>query len=1284
MQPISWTAAQHEAVRKAGCSVLVSAAAGSGKTAVLAERCAYLVCEAPADQRCDADSLLVLTFTEAAAAQMRARIVDAIRQRVETRPSDARLREQVYLVEVAQISTIHSFCLWCIRRWFSELGVDPNAAVLDEDEAVLLRREVLDSLFSSCYADGRTATPEPEGKGVESLGSAFVRLVDDYGLGEDREVAKLVLKLADFVDSLPDPEAWLVEAEAIFARREQLVLRLGKELARELVAQAEECEQILADLKNGPCVVEFYGAQIQDYLQQLRRWTQMSQGNGATDLRALRILDDVCKEIAAFEFNQKQGPRLCKDQDEALRVARDAAREQLNTVKKDFFEERLKNRFALFSVAERLDGLAQTVAYVGTVVRLVRNFREAYRTKKRQLNVLDFADLERLTFDLLTDGHDRAKPSAVARRLQDRFAHVLVDEFQDINPLQQAILSLVSRESDPTRADNLFAVGDIKQSIYRFRLAEPALFVDRMRRFRDGRQGNRLISLQSNFRSRKEILDVVNLLFSAWMRADTGDVVYDQEAVLLPGREDAAARGRQAVELHLLERGVAPQEVETETPGRALVDPGNPAMWSAMEREAYLIGSRILDLVGTATLGFGEPLDYKDIVILLRSAKVNAEQMAAILGMMGIPVFADVGGSLLDAREIRDVLAALRVFDNLQQDIPLAAVLRGGVLGPALTDDDLAAVRCLDREVAFHEAVTAYAQRGDQPDLRRRLTTLLQRIDRYRDEMRRRPLADVLWSLYDRHGFLAYVCGLPRGAQREANLLRLHELARKFGTFRRQGLHRFLRFLDAMKEEDRTLASPARMGEGENVVRVMSVHHGKGLEFPVVFVAGLGTRFNLDDRRGRIIFERSAKIGLRVVDPDRLIEYPSAAHILAALEIERRTREEELRILYVAVTRAREKLVLVGSLRDVDRLRAAHEPVIGRRPSRLKIIIAAHALDWIVPALRAAPPGTVRGLGDRSVQEPLVEVHLHDAAEISRWRAEEQAPDASGLRQAAAQGLPLPPGEPVGLQDSQGERIFQRIKFVYPALSAASLRAAVTASEFKGAFDFTRNLEEREDVLETMNGHKTHTQAKQVRDALAANDQQKPKIDTRGLADFAIRRGVITHRIMQHLDFQAARNAAGLTSELQRMSSAGWLSADDRLATDEGSLLWFVSTPLAEAIRAAGPRYRREFPYLAAELPEYFDPTVGPSPDDFVLVRGVIDGILPTDCGIEIIDFKTDAITATDVPAQAGQYRPQVQLYARAVARMWQEPVVAAHLVFLAAERIFAWRDLHRGGLHAR
>ncbi len=1276
MPPIPFTPQQIRAIETTGRSIIVTAAAGSGKTAVLAQRCAYLVCDAPVPFCCDVDALLVLTFTEAASAEMRSRIVDAIRARAQERPNEPRLREQVALSDAAQISTIHSFCLWVVRRWFNEAGIDPSSAMLDEHESRLIKREVLEGVFEGLYRELPKPNPslgqtrdlgggacEANTEETPTLPEAFRHLVDVYGLGQDRDIAKFVMKLFEFTTSLPDPDGWLDEAGSLpIAHGDEIILELLSTLPEELQRQINHCEGVLSGMKctHGASIAA--REKIQGHADSLRKWLS---GLPTTQLSVYAAVGTAIKE---YQFSSERSPPLSRDEDPQIKEEVAIARALLKDVKA-MFGKRLQDRYALFSIEAWREGLRAVAPFVVTLTTLVRRFAEAYAARKRELNVLDFSDLERFAHRLLREAPDPtkpqgpAKPSRIALELHKRFAHVLVDEFQDVNPLQQEILRLVSHESDDTRSGNLFVVGDVKQSIYRFRLAAPALFVERLHQFREPGADGEAISLQQNFRSRAHLLEAINEVFRLLMPCGTGGIEYDAEAELHPGRTEPDEPPA-PIELHLLERDWKnlgdSEEGDTETDDAAEPEPetllsDDPKEWSAIEREARLIGRRIQEWMQTPPNDTdAEPLRYGDIAVLVRAAKTNAERIAAMLSAMGVPAHADVGGSLFAAVEVRDVLAALELLDNAQQDIPLAAVMRSGVFGHRFSENDLLTIRLLDQQDDYHRVVRRYAGEGDQEALRDRVAAFCRQIDRMRVEAHRRPPADLLWKIYGEFGHIAHVSGMIHGSKRRANLLKLHDLARKFGSFRRQGLHRFLRFVDAMIEADDKVPLASSVGEAADVVRVLTIHKSKGLEFPVVFLAGLGSKFNLGDRTGRMIHQPKAKLGLRVIDVERMIEYPSAAYVNVANEDERESFAEELRILYVAMTRARDRLVMVGSCREAEAAAKEIEKRRDGRDSSQSLGPAKTPLDWLVSAIGIirsnAKANNADACGSFSVQ-------AHTPDMMLAWQSPThcKATGSQAGRRAVAALAALPSAEPTDANDDTAAAVRARLDYVYPYLPTTSVHATVAASQHKDIYDFTGAPQPPMVAASLPPAKETPPPAFEM----------PPSKYEQAASTSASQRGIITHRALQHLDFAVAQDAKGVEAELQRLVEAGILRAGDRDELDVAALVWFVETPLAEAIRTAGTDYRREFQYVTAEPPSYFDSGIAAPDDDFVLVRGVVDGILPVADGVEVIDFKTDAVEKGDVAVRVERYRSQMALYRRAVSRIWHLPVTAARLVFL-------------------
>ncbi|NOX60057.1 MAG: UvrD-helicase domain-containing protein, partial [Planctomycetes bacterium] len=933
MPEIKWTQEQRQAIETVDRDVLVSAAAGSGKTAVLAERCAYLVADAPSPFRCDVDSLLVVTFTDLSAAEMRRRIHKSLKARHDAAPGDDRLRTQVALVETAQISTLHSFCMWIVRRWFHRAGIDATAPILGEDEIRLLRQDVLDSTFERIY------------RATDKFADEFRALVEDYGLGSDAGIKAFVRRLSEFLDSIPDPEDWLARAEDASPQRvEGIIDETQNALRLELNRQRAYCEESVSSVSGDWPASRFYRELIEQYAAKVSDWHQRLDHRGA--------FEQVRSEIEAYELSSKGVPRTSKNAAPEEIDAKDQGKQAFDFVRGTLFAKRLKIRFGRFTTDEMAAGIAKTLPYVATLAELVRRFRRQYQLAKRDMGVMDFSDLERIAYNLLTESNGDEPVNPVVTELRQRFVHVLVDEFQDINPLQAKILSLVSRPIDAASNGNCFTVGDVKQSIYRFRLAEPNMFLDRARTLADDRTPGMCIDLQHNYRSTSAILEGVNLLFGALMSAECGVIEYDERAKLKPQSDSSQG---EPIELHILERGINVSEDDD----LAQVDASDPAQWTSIEREAVLVGRRIRELIdGSFAVtedGIERPLRYGDICVLLRSPRHGAGRVAAMLARMGISCWTKQAEDSFGRLEISEMLALLAIIDNVRQDIPLATVLRSGILGERLDEDELLEVRCFKDGVDFHEAVRLYANRGGQAELQAKLSRIYSRVKSYRTQMRERPLADVLGSIYRSTGYLAYVGGLRDGTKRRANLIALHERARQFGQFRRQGLRRFLAYLDLLRERGESLAAPSLGGgEAEDCVSILSIHGAKGLEYPVVIAMEMGRMFNLGDSTGRMLFERQSGIGLRAVDREQLIEYPTALHQRCVSETHEASIAEELRVWYVATTRAKQKLILVGTekLETVERLKVASGCVVGKQ-NPITILSARTPLTWFIRALSA-------------------------------------------------------------------------------------------------------------------------------------------------------------------------------------------------------------------------------------------------------------------------------------------------------------------------------------------
>ncbi len=1256
MSDIRWTPSQRLAIDTVDRSVLVSAGAGSGKTAVLAERCAHIV----ADLRppCSVDRLLVVTFTDAAASEMRERIAQTLRKRLEDAPVSAWLARQLALVDSAHISTLHSFCRRLLSRYFAQAELDPQMPLIDPADGRLLLRETAQQVFDAYEAR------------EDADGEAFLNLLAAYSGGSERALIDRVLEVDAFLTSILDPEEWIKSAIESHEPSKSGELppawraRLVDALHDELKAQHRTVELYLSAMARQPKIVEGSVKCMAEYATQLDQWLAMLAGEPETNK-----IDALCqKEFAGYEFPDP--PRKTKKLNEFSVAEQDAfvaAANLVRSVRDTLFRKGLRDKFGRFSVSDWADGVSRVRPHLDIFLRLVCEVRAAFQAAKTELGVMDFADLERQTVALL-----RNEANGVAARLRDQFEHVLVDEFQDTNPLQAEILRLVSREIEPGRHANLFTVGDVKQSIYRFRLAEPRLFLERMHSFesvaaqQSAPARGLAVDLAENFRSRPRLLEAVNSVVERLMAFDLGGIDYDEGARLKPGLNDESGAQSKPppVELHILSEmrdgsGATDDDEEKDAAEDSTQNSSKetPEDWQRIEREAYVIAERIQEC---ARQGYA----YRDIVILLRSMKARSSVLLRTLARRGIPAYTDVSGGFFEALEVRDVLALLALLDNEQQDIPLASVLRSPLMGSPLTDSDLVEIRTCRATSAtsmpFHAAVRAYADRGTDESLRLRLQAIRDRFDNWRKRMRRRPLADVLWEIFEQSGYLAYVSGMREGTQRRANLVRLHEYARQFGTFRRQGLARFLQFMDGLRESDQDLEPGVVRGGVEDVVRVMSIHRSKGLEFPVVIVAELGKRFNMSDARRAVLFDRRLGLGLEAVDVERRIAYPTLPHRLVAQAIVNESLAEEIRVLYVAMTRAKERLILVGtkSLVRVEDWRARYSGHVGTLPLTDRRS-ASGMLDWVVQSVCCLPE-SVAGFDEVAVQGTRIHVRTYEASEMSKWKLEQPLPseEQNRLHRCAAfepiQATPLSDGARTMIA-----AIERRLTMPYPAAPLTRVPAVAAASLLK------RRWDAQQEALDPAANWQGQSPA---RAPVSSYRFDAPQLLAEAQIVDAAQRGTWTHEFLQRLDMRRPGDREDLRAQLDEMIASGVFDPEEAGQIDLDAIAWFLQTPLGGRIRDARCVLHREWPFVIGVDPSRYDPAAAPiDTQDRMLVRGIIDVMFNAGDGWEILDYKTDQVSGTALAERAELYRGQLRIYAAAVEATLQQPVCRLHLAFLSA-----------------
>ncbi|MDB5354759.1 MAG: ATP-dependent deoxyribonuclease subunit [Phycisphaerales bacterium] len=1223
-----WTPEQLLGIRTTGRSLLVSAAAGSGKTSVLAQRCAYLVCDAPTP--CDMDELLVVTFTEAAAAEMKSRVAEALRERAGTTPSQ-RLDRQLALADQAQVSTLHSFCARLLRQHFHLVDLDPGFAVLEADEARLLRREVARTLFDTRYE-------------LDAVGD-FHRFIDAYGEGNDDRVLRQVLHAHDLLTSVVDPPAWIARAHARIAEAAHGPLadsELGAELidtiSKGLAVVRQRCDQTIGQLRalGFPRYVEYLSA----IAAMLGYWHQAFADDG------IDALAEVVKDVEWPRLPTIRGDVANKE------LAKSLVESVREEAKSGIWRDRLR-----FSVTQWQDGLARILPHTEVFLKLVEDFDAAYQQAKRASRSVDFADLERYALRALRDADaSNLAPSPAARAYHRRFAHVLVDEYQDINQVQDAILTLVSREcvaQEYGTVPNFFCVGDVKQSIYRFRLAEPQRFLERQEQYRGGDGHGQVIDLQANFRSRDPLLEAINSVFARLMTADAADIEYDQTQRLhgqagYPPADGPGFFPGAPIDLHLLPQTLPGRDEhsveDSEDDDQDIDRTGREAILVAQEIRMLLgrDGAAPMQVMerGTAGVMTPRPIQPRDIVILLRSLKFKSDQFAQVLRGFDIPVHTDSGSGFFQSTEIRDMLALLALLDNRRQDIPLAAVLRSplGQLHDAETC--LAKIRLAypSESVPFHEATIRYAAEKTKDALAAQLNVFFTQLAHWRDAAQRRPLAEVIWSIYHQTGYLAFVAGLRNGDQRVANLMHLYERAGQFGRFHERGLSRFLRFLEQLDEES-DLAQPPLASQADDVVRIMSIHRSKGLEFPVVIVPDLGKAINMQDCRGAILLDRSAGLGMAVVDEEKHCRYPSLAQTLVQSRLRQQSLAEELRVLYVAMTRAREHLILVGTCEEkaAEKWESRWRGHAGPLPADAVLGVRS-MLDWIGPVSVAA----------RTEPHEVIRTIQHSPEEVAAWKSPAEAHEKFSPEQAAMARLEPLPENPES--SDAANRAIERIAFEYPYRAFSQLPGSQSVTVRHKA------------PLAWLPADGSQRNPGSTGVMLA-----QPKFLLEGPVHSAADRGTATHIVLEHLNFAGPCDRDDVTREIARMVTGRLMTPAQAAMVDMDAIVWLMQSEAGDLLRGGGGSVRREIPVnFPAE-------TTSPPPDplDRTMIRGRLDVLITGPTGATILDYKTDDISKSAVPSRAASYRPQLEAYRDAIQEITGMQVARIWLAFLTPRVLF-------------
>ncbi len=1227
---VSFTPEQEKVIKLHNRNILVSAAAGSGKTAVLVERIVRMICDE--DNPVDIDRLLVVTFTNAAAAEMRERISLAIAKRLEENPESAHLQKQATLVHNAQITTIDSFCLFVIRNNFNDIGLDPAFRVADEGELKLMKQDVLSEILEEHFAEKD-----------ETKHADFIHCVECYAPnGKEKTLEEHILNLYNFAMSFPWPEEWLVERMEDYnvSSKEdmeklpwmQFATSHIRELAEDIVGDYVQAIRLAEEL-DGPYM---YGELLDREKEALET---------ALHKDGFEALGAALSGLVFDRLPAKKDDSVNPDKRELAKGFRNQAKERILALVKKYYKTPLDLAVEQGKYSERA---------LRILLSLCLDFKVRLDEKKREKNVLDFSDMEHFALNILLEKDENGvHATKTALEYRKYFAEVLIDEYQDSNFVQEFLLQAISGEDDGNF--NRFMVGDVKQSIYKFRLARPELFMDKYRTYSHEDSKCQRIDLHKNFRSRREVLDSVNYVFSQIMGERLGGIAYDDAAALYPGAEypkltddeENAETGRKdcletspyKTELLLIDKPEA--EAVTEK-----VD--------AKELEAYGIATRIHQLirdfkVTDKATGQLRPCRYSDIVVLLRTNSGWDEVFKQVFTNQGIPSHMTARTGYFSATEIQNVMQFLRILDNPLQDIPLFGAMKG-IFG-GFTEEEIVKIRLIKRKAKLYEALCAYAgkdlrikasenevQNIDEnseiePAIVEKARIFLEKVELYRDRSVYLPVRKLLQEIFADFGYLNYVTALPAGEQRKANVEMLLEKAADFEKTSYYGLFHFIRYMEQMEKYDVDYGEANTLDENADVVRIMSIHKSKGLEFPVTFVAGLSKRFNMQDTAKPLIVDVDMGIGTDYIDPVRRVSNKTLRKNIIAEKIRLDNLAEEVRVLYVAMTRAKEKLILTAAAEDMQKKLDNFDYMQENSQWELsygKLTSAGSYLDYVLPAVvRKNETIDVKIVSPEELQGAEVKELVEQAGREARLFALKNAEKYQDKNLAV--------------------RVSERFAYQYPYWNLHSLYTKTTVSELKMAA-----LEETEELSAHL------FEEERVVPYIPAFMREKEPDNISGTT-----RGSAFHRVMELLEYATilegwelldfATRTKRLTDTLEEFVREGRLTEEYYRAVSISKILNFLSTGLAKRMAEAESKGRlyKEQPFVYGIEACRLNP--GFPRSEKVLIQGIVDVFFIEDDGIVLADYKTDVIATGEELME--RYRTQLDYYSEALCKMWHMPV---------------------------
>ena len=1178
MSEVKWTEEQSQAIHEKGSNILVAAAAGSGKTAVLVERIINKIIQ----EEIDIDKLLVVTFTNAAASEMRERILNAIYKKIEEEPTNLRLQKQITLLNKSNICTIHSFCLDVIRNNFYEINISPNFRIGDTAEIELLKEEVLDELFEDLYLK--------EDKG-------FLKLLEIYTSYKDDEPLKDIVKsIYNFIQSAPFPEKWLAEkvklfdidientdfAETVWGK---IILNNYKECIEENILGLKKIKKEL-DAEN----------ELEKFSQAIR----LDIENLESLLANLNSWDKSYELAKNFSFFRWPSSKKINSETPAL------VKEKRDMINAKF--KKLKDSIFIYTSAEVLADLKDMYEVLNLLQAIILKFNENYKKAKLERNIIDFNDIEHLALKILINDEDgKYVPSEIAKKYQDKFEEIAIDEYQDSNMVQEYILTSISK------GNNIFMVGDVKQSIYKFRQAMPELFLNKYKTYKLKKEKSETddlkIQLFKNFRSRKNILDTTNIIFQEIMSKDLGDVDYNEDEYLNlganyeePQLENIDFAGKTEINIINLEdttKDVQEDEednVKTERIENSIL-------------EARYVAQKINELVNSNYYVLDKKegyrkVTYKDIVVLLRSTTELSPIYEKEISDLGMPVYSETSTEYLNSVEIQIIMSCLKIIDNPMQDIPLVTVMRSMIGG--FTDNDLIEIRLADKYENFYESVVKSRIQVNE-ELRNKIDSFLELINNWREKSEFLALDELIWKIYMDTGYYNYVGLMQNGKLRQANLKMLFERAKQYESASFKGVFNFINFIDKLKLRNNDLGAAKIIGENENVIRIMSIHKSKGLEFPVVFLSSTGKNFNLKDLREKILIHQEIGFGPNYENSELKIEYPTLAKEAIKMVSKRESISEEMRVLYVALTRAKEKLIITGIEKDLQKsieskekeLQIYETEDIAKINSKILESYKSY-LDWIELVY----------LKNKIKNSDIFELNVVSKAEILNQTVESETERKDVLKDI----------ENKKTSKENMEKIKNILEWEYKYKDSTEMPSELSVSKIK---ELSKDTEEKIGIT-----------------------LKKPNFLIEKTELTPAEKGTIMHLCLQKLNYKEEYNLEKLKNMVNNLVNKEIILPKEAESVNYNKILAFLSSNIWKEMQTAKVVEQEKAFYLNLKAKKIYKNNA----EDEILVQGIIDLYYITNNDeLVLVDYKTDYVENNNEQSLKDKYNIQLDIYKKAL-----------------------------------